>query len=205
MSLRYQRRINLGRGLGINLSKSGVSMSKRTPFGSIGTSGYSIKSGIPGLFFRKYSGNKKGAGKDFALMVLIIMLFAAFFYFAFAFIKNLFLLTVHYTIIFFRNIRQALSNRKAKKDLAEFSQAKNRLFVQFETASLPENMRKMKIFVEEVYVKNGQYVNEGVDIASVTIGTEKASIPAQKTGVVTFYKFPGSQIRKNNIIYRIDD
>jgi hypothetical protein len=52
MSLRYQKRINLGKGVGLNVSQAGVSGSLRTKSGSIGTRGFSIKTGIPGLNYR---------------------------------------------------------------------------------------------------------------------------------------------------------
>ena len=50
MGFRYQRRI--GKGLGLNLSKSGISTSYRTKYGSIGSKGFSLRTGIPGLTFR---------------------------------------------------------------------------------------------------------------------------------------------------------
>lgn len=52
MALRYQKRINLGKGVGLNVSKSGISTSVRTKAGSIGTRGFSLKTGIPGLSYR---------------------------------------------------------------------------------------------------------------------------------------------------------
>lgn len=52
MSFRYQKRINLGKGLGLNVSSSGVSSTYRTKFGSIGSRGFSLKTGIPGLSYR---------------------------------------------------------------------------------------------------------------------------------------------------------
>lgn len=52
MALRYQKRINLGKGVGLNVSKSGISTSIRTKAGSIGTRGFSLKIGIPGLSYR---------------------------------------------------------------------------------------------------------------------------------------------------------
>ena len=62
MGLRFQKRVNLGEGVGANISKSGVSFSKRTQLGSIGTSGFSVKTGIPGLSFRKnWGGNTKSS------------------------------------------------------------------------------------------------------------------------------------------------
>ena len=49
MSFRFQKRIKLGKGLGLNLSKKGVSASYRTKRGTVGSKGYSIRTGIPGL------------------------------------------------------------------------------------------------------------------------------------------------------------
>lgn len=49
---RFYRRTKLFGGLGINWSKSGPSLSLRTPFGSIGTKGGSIRTGITGLQYR---------------------------------------------------------------------------------------------------------------------------------------------------------
>lgn len=53
MGFHFQRRISLGKGLGLSVSRSGVSASQRTRWGSFGTGGFSLKSGIPGLSFRK--------------------------------------------------------------------------------------------------------------------------------------------------------
>ena len=60
MALRYQRRVNLGKGFGLNVSKSGVSTSYRSRIGSFGTTGFSIRTGIPGLSFRQSWGKKSG-------------------------------------------------------------------------------------------------------------------------------------------------
>ena len=69
MGFRFQRRINLGGGAGLNLSKSGVSTSVRSRFGSVGTRGFSIRTGIPGLTYRNY-GRK---GSDAGLIVLLVL------------------------------------------------------------------------------------------------------------------------------------
>ncbi|MGI9278145.1 MAG: DUF4236 domain-containing protein [Endozoicomonas sp.] len=54
MGFRFQKRLKLGKGLGINVGKKGPSsVSYRGKHGSIGTSGFSIKTGIPGLSFRQ--------------------------------------------------------------------------------------------------------------------------------------------------------
>ncbi len=53
MSFRFQKRIKLGKGLGINISKSGITPSYRTKKGSVSSKGYSVRTGIPGLTYRK--------------------------------------------------------------------------------------------------------------------------------------------------------
>jgi hypothetical protein len=54
MGLIIRKRINLGKGFGLNISKSGVSSSQRIRFGSFGSRGYSIRTGIPGVYYRSY-------------------------------------------------------------------------------------------------------------------------------------------------------
>lgn len=53
MSFRIQKRINLGKGIGLNVSKSGITPSIRTKSGSLSTKGYSVKTGISGISYRK--------------------------------------------------------------------------------------------------------------------------------------------------------
>ena len=53
MAIRYQKRIKLGKGFGLNISKSGISPSYRTKRGSVSSKGYSVRTGIPGLTYRK--------------------------------------------------------------------------------------------------------------------------------------------------------
>jgi hypothetical protein len=69
VNIRYQKRINLGKGAGLNLSKSGASYSQRTKWGSIGSRGFSIRTGIPGLSLRQNWG--KGGGVGLAVMLAI--------------------------------------------------------------------------------------------------------------------------------------
>jgi len=70
MAIRYQRRVNLGKGIGLNLSGRSISMSTRTKWGSFGTGGFSILSGIPGLSYRQRY--KKG---DFITPFLSVAIF----------------------------------------------------------------------------------------------------------------------------------
>ena len=52
MGFRFQKRIKLGGGLGLNLSKSGISPSLRTKMGTFSKSGYSVKTPINGLRYQ---------------------------------------------------------------------------------------------------------------------------------------------------------
>jgi len=72
--LRYYKKVNLGNGKHINVSKSGFSASQTTDSGTISTKGVSIRTGIPGFSYRKSWG--KGAGG----LVILIILFAFFFW-----------------------------------------------------------------------------------------------------------------------------
>lgn len=71
MGLRYQKRVKLGKGVGLNVSKSGVSPSLRTKYGSISPKGFSIRTGIPGLTY-KGGKNNNAAGVMLAIGVVTV-------------------------------------------------------------------------------------------------------------------------------------
>jgi hypothetical protein len=58
MGFRFQKRINLGGGLGLNVSKSGISPSLRTKIGTVSNKGVSIKTGLQGVSYRKAINSK---------------------------------------------------------------------------------------------------------------------------------------------------
>lgn len=75
MGIRYQRRVGgHKKGVGFNLSGSGISSSYRSKLGSIGTKGFSLRTGIPGLYYR---GGWKSAG-IFGLFAFL-MIYLAFY------------------------------------------------------------------------------------------------------------------------------
>jgi len=77
MGFKYYRRIKLGKGLGLNISKSGITTSYRSKRGSIGSKGYSIRTGIPGLTYGKgFKKSKSGCMLFICFMILIITLFS---------------------------------------------------------------------------------------------------------------------------------
>lgn len=62
MGFRFNKRINLGKGLGVNVSKSGITPSYRTKIGSLSSKGYSVRTGIPGITYRKTYRKSKNKG-----------------------------------------------------------------------------------------------------------------------------------------------
>ena len=60
MGFRFGTRINIGKGFGLNISKSGITPSVRTKFGSLSTKGFSAKTGIPGVGYRNTFGKSSG-------------------------------------------------------------------------------------------------------------------------------------------------
>jgi hypothetical protein len=52
MGFRFQKRIRLGGGLGLNINKSGISPSYRTKMGTFSRNGFSAKTGIPGVRYQ---------------------------------------------------------------------------------------------------------------------------------------------------------
>ena len=73
MGFRFQRRLNYGSGLGMNLSKSGASPSLRSRAGAISAKGFSIRTGIPGLSLRR-SWGKGSDGAIFGMLALVAVL-----------------------------------------------------------------------------------------------------------------------------------
>jgi hypothetical protein len=78
MGFRLQQRIGLVKGLGLNLSGSGASLSARTKYGSIGPRGFSLRTGIPGLTYRSgfsSSSRRSGKGSDTLVILLLALTF----------------------------------------------------------------------------------------------------------------------------------
>ena len=73
MGFRFQKRINLGKGIGFNISKSGISPSYRSKTGSVSTKGFSIRTGIPGVTYRKTYNKSKNAGCLNMIIVFVII------------------------------------------------------------------------------------------------------------------------------------
>ena len=71
MGLRFYKRINLGKGLGLNISKSGIRPSYRSKRGSISSRGFTLRSGIPGLNYRKNFSKSTNKGCIVVFMIVL--------------------------------------------------------------------------------------------------------------------------------------
>lgn len=78
MAFRFNKRVKIGKGLGVNLSKSGITPSYRNKRGSLSSKGYSVRTGIPGLTYRKTFSRAKNSGCLFCLMLALGVLFLGF-------------------------------------------------------------------------------------------------------------------------------
>ncbi len=74
MSFRFNKRVNLGKGFGVHISKSGITPGFRGKRGSLSSKGYSIRTGIPGLTYRKTFSK---SGNNGCLMVIVFILIIA--------------------------------------------------------------------------------------------------------------------------------
>jgi hypothetical protein len=77
MPIRFNKRVKITKGLGVNISKSGISPSVRTKSGSLSSKGYSVRTGIPGLTYRKTFSKAKNSGCMVTMLITltIIILF----------------------------------------------------------------------------------------------------------------------------------
>lgn len=72
MGFRFQKRINLGKGIGLNISRSGITPSITKKRGSISTKGFSVKTGISGVSYRKTFNKGKNSG---CLLFFVLSIF----------------------------------------------------------------------------------------------------------------------------------
>ncbi|UOX34321.1 DUF4236 domain-containing protein [Flavobacterium sediminilitoris] len=80
MGFRFQKRIKLTKNVGLNVSKSGIIPSIKTKRGSVSTKGYSVRTGISGVNYRKSFGKAENSGclLFLALSILIMTILIKF-------------------------------------------------------------------------------------------------------------------------------
>ena len=74
MSFRFQKRIKLTKNIGLNVSKSGITPSIKTKRGSVSTKGYSVRTGISGVSYRKTFNKGKNSGCLISLLIPLIII-----------------------------------------------------------------------------------------------------------------------------------
>lgn len=175
MSLRYQKRVNLGNGLGLNLSKTGFSSSYRSKYGSIGSRGYSIRTGIPGLSFRSYFGKSKKPEEQLIGLIVIALLIS--FVFAVLIVWNILRLLGWSTSEAIKALKRRRRNQ-AIRQLALTNQDPNLIFHQVSTDVLQPS--KGKTFVKKLLIEPEQETQFGQEV--VILGSEEWSIDLKSPG-----------------------
>ena len=202
MGLRYQKRINLGNGYGLNLGKSGISTSYRTKYGSVGSRGFSIRTGIPGLSFRSSFGkSKKGNG---AIVVLMILLFIGA-----AIIVALVAWNVALFLKWLTEETYKLAVRERRKynlikDIKMNNDSNKVSFIEFSRNNFPAEYLKSNAFIEDILVENGSEIRQGDELAIFEFGVNTATLTSDENGKITFYKTPGEKLKKGEYIYKIE-
>lgn len=199
MGFTFYNRINIAKGVGINISKSGLSTSFRGKYGSFGSNGFSVRTGIPGLSFRKsWAGASKGKGLE---TLLFLLLFGLAVYVAYNLI--VFVALIAYNILAFvasfiegiyRFIRVKNIESRLEKDLSRFEGDPSRLFVKFSTENFKDRLNGEPIYFEKAVVKNKEYVEKGEPVCTIRLLGISANLNSNHNGYVTWYKLPGQEL-----------
>ncbi len=199
MGFVFYKRINLSKGVGVNVSKSGLSTSYRGKYGSFGSNGFSVRTGIPGLSFRKsWAGAAKGKGLETLLFLLLIGL-------AVYVVYNLIVLVglIAYNILAFvvgfiegiyRFIRVKNIENRLEKDLSRFAGDPSRLFIKFSTENFKDRLNGDSVYFEQAIVKNKEYVAKDEPVCTIRLLGISANLTSNHNGYVTWYKLPGQEL-----------
>lgn len=190
MSFRYQRRIHLGQGVGLNLSKSGVSSSIRTRWGSFGSKGFSLRTGIPGLTYRKQRGSKKGDGSWLIVLVLI-----AFALVAWNLLRFLFWLISWLWARFSLWLEKRRAAQKAT-DEAE-------VYVGLDVAALALPDKNSPLEVGHWLVTDGALVHMGQAIVLLWQNGKAYALEAEENGRIQALAFTGQKVAHQDLLYKI--
>lgn len=71
MGFRYHKRVKRSKNIGLNISKSGIRHSYRSKRGLISSRGYSIRTGIPGLTYRKNFSKSGGCVLSMTIIIAV--------------------------------------------------------------------------------------------------------------------------------------
>jgi hypothetical protein len=204
MGIIFRKRVNLGGGLGLNISKTGISTSYRTRFGSIGPRGFSLRSGIPGLYllssFSSGGSRKKKGDNSLILFLLIIIAITL----AFVIIWNIIRL-IGWII---REIYHANLRRKFKREIIEeVNTNKNPEKIKYYTLNeniFHEDLHNKKFKIKDFLVENETIINAGTNIMLIESGRKAWYLSPKNSGKITFLVFQGEKIAMGDYIYKME-
>ncbi len=203
MGFRFHKRVSLGGGLGLNISKSGVSPSYRTRYGSISSKGFSFRTGIAGLTYRSGFGgrSRKGNAGD-----AILLLFVAFWLVIISLLIILKLIELFFWALteLIKFIQRVQYRRQIKKEIEKFKDSTIVTVLNFEADSLPEEMRSMKVKFQGALVENGSIVEKDQEVATFVVGDKIGRMLANKAGKIKFAKLPGDRMRVGDCVCMIE-
>jgi hypothetical protein len=203
MGFRFHKRVSLGGGLGLNISKSGVSPSYRTRYGSISSKGFSFRTGIAGLTYRSGFGgrSRKGNAGD-----AILLLFVAFWLVIISLLIILKLIELFFWLLteLIKFIQRVQYRRQIKKEIEKFKDSTIVTVLNFEADSLPEEMRSMKVKFQGALVENGSIVEKDQEVATFVVGDKIGRMLANKAGKIKFAKLPGDRMNVGDCVCLIE-
>ena len=203
MGFRFQKRVSLGGGLGLNISKSGVSPSYRTRYGSISPRGFSFRTGVAGLTYRSGFGGRKRKGNAGDA---ILLLFVAFWLVIISLLIILKLIELFFWALteLIKFIQRVQYRRQIKKEIEQFKDSTIVTVLNFEADSLPEEMRSMKVKFQGALVENGSIVEKDQEVATFVVGDKIGRMLANKAGKIKFAKLPGDRMRIGDCVCMIE-
>jgi hypothetical protein len=203
MGFRFQKRVSLGGGLGLNISKSGVSPSYRTRYGSISSKGFSFRTGVAGLTYRSGFGGRKRKGNSGDALLL---LFVAFWLVIISLLIILKLIELFFWLLteLIKFIQRVQYRRQIKKEIEKFKDSTIVTVLNFEADSLPEEMRSMKVKFQGALVENGSIVEKDQEVATFVVGDKIGRMHANKAGKIKFAKLPGDRMRIGDCVCMIE-
>jgi hypothetical protein len=202
MPVQFNKRVNLGNGLGVNISKSGFSSSYRTKYGTFGSRGFSIKTGIPGVTFRhRFSKSKK---LEDALLGLVILLFVGAFILVGVLIWNLLRMIWYGLVSISYSIEKVIRDLKIKREVKKNENNDSTVYLEYNKNFIPDELKRKKAYLKDVFTENNSFISKGSPLLSISIGNQYAEFSSDFEGKITFYRYPGERIKFGDIIYKID-
>jgi hypothetical protein len=201
MGLQFYKRLKINDNIGVNLSKTGVSASLRSRFGSIGPKGFSVKTGIPGLSLRSSFKNANGKGlANFIIFILILGLIVL----ILTIIWNLLLVLYWIVVEILHAVERANYKARVKKIIDRNRESENFTFFRFSEISLPTELQNGQAVISKILVENETIVDFDTDIAVIQLNEKSATVSAPKSGKITFCKYPGEKLKLGEYVFLIE-